>query len=588
MKKLSKVLGDLFRFRSIQFIITASFAGIAVFVIIFIGVVLSGKFADTAEQSIGLSNRQVIEQVSLNLDNYRKEAVAISDLVQRGINKSQNPSDIELEKRTDVILEMRDDIISIAVFTDKGELAMGNPFSKLKPNANIMRQEWFKKAMLYPESIFFSEPHVQDLFEVKHNWVFSLSRSVSFNYKGERATGVLLIDFNFNALERLSQKAGLGKRGYVYVADSEGNIIYHPHQQLIYAGLKIEEKADVLNNTYGSFKQYINGEERFVTIKSVGYTDWKVVGISYMDELYAAKEDIKSFSLWISILAIILVITIVTLISAKITKPIKRLDRYMKKIEEGNFDVNVEIKGDREVVHLAKTFNLMMARIRQLMDQIVVEQEAKRKSELNALQAQINPHFLYNTLDSIVWMAENGKSEEVITMVTSLARLFRISISRGKNVITVKDELEHARNYLIIQKVRYKSKFQFSIEADEEVLEYKTLKLLLQPIIENALYHGIEYMVEEGFIKVSARIFEGMLLYEISDNGLGMKPEILENILSYNSTNIGGSGVGVKNVHERVQLYYGEQYGIKIQSELEEGTTVKIFLPLVKGDEYER
>jgi two-component system sensor histidine kinase YesM len=588
MKKLSKVLGNLFRFKSIQFIITASFAAIAVFAIIFIGVVLSGKFADTAEQSIGLSNRQVIEQVSLNLDNYRKEAASISDLIQRGINKAQSLPDTELEKRTDVILEMRDDIISIAVFTDRGELVMGNPFSKLKPSADIMQQEWFRRALVYPESTFSSQPHVQDLFEVKHNWVLSLSKSVNFNYKGKPVNGVLLIDFNFNALERLSQKAGLGKRGYVYVIDSEGNIIYHPHQQLIYAGLKTEAKEDILNNTYGSFQQYINGEERFVTIKSVGYTDWKVVGISYMDELSAAKEDIKSFSLWISILAIILVLTIVTLISAKITRPIKQLDRYMKKIEEGNFEVNVEIKGDREVVHLAKTFNLMMARIRQLMDQIVLEQEAKRKSELNALQAQINPHFLYNTLDSIVWMAENGKSEEVITMVTSLARLFRISISRGKNIISVKDELEHAKNYLIIQKVRYKSKFQFSIEADEEVLQYKTLKLLLQPIIENSLYHGVEYMVEEGFIKVSAKIVEGKLLYEVSDNGLGMKPEILENILSYNSTNIGGSGVGVKNVHERVQLCYGKEYGIKIESELEEGTTVRILLPLIKEGEYER
>jgi two-component system sensor histidine kinase YesM len=442
--------------------------------------------------------------------------------------------------------------------------------------------------MANPENSFISKPHVQDLFEVKHNWVLSLSKAVSFSYKGQTIQGVLLIDMNFNAMERLSQKAGLGKRGYVYVVDTEGNMIYHPNQQLIYSGLKKEEKIEVLDNSYGSFKQIINNEESLLTIKSVGYTNWKVIGISYLDELSAAKKDAANFSVMILVIAIILVLSIVTLISAKITKPIKLLDKYMKRVEEGNFDIHVEIKGDREVVHLSKTFNLMMARIRQLMDQIVLEQEAKRKSELNALQAQINPHFLYNTLDSIVWMSENGNSQDVITMVTSLARLFRISISRGKNVITVKEELEHARNYLTIQKVRYKSKFNFEIEAEEEVLQYKTLKLLIQPIIENALYHGIEYMVEEGFIKVSASIAEGKLLFQVRDNGLGMKREILENILSYNSTNTGGSGVGVKNVHERVQLCYGEQYGIKIESELEEGTTVRIWLPLIKDDSYER
>jgi two-component system sensor histidine kinase YesM len=227
----------------------------------------------------------------------------------------------------------------------------------------------------------------------------------------------------------------------------------------------------------------------------------------------------------------------------------------------------------------------MVSRIRQLMDQIVVEQEAKRKSELNALQAQINPHFLYNTLDSIVWMAENGKSEDVITMVTSLARLFRISISRGKNIITVREEIEHARNYLIIQKVRFKNKFSFNIDVDEEVIQYKTLKLILQPIIENALYHGIQYMVEEGSINISAKIAQGKLLYEIADSGLGIKPELLEKILSHDSKESGGAGVGVRNVHERIQLCYGKEYGIEIQSELEEGTTVKLWLPIVK-DEY--
>jgi two-component system, sensor histidine kinase YesM len=587
MKRFYKDISKLFKFKSIQFIITGSFAAIAVFAIVFIGFVLSGKFSETTEENLSLSSRQVIEQVSLNLDNYQKELIGISDLIKRGIDKSQVVPDKEIEKRTDVILDMRDDIVSIGVYTDKGELVFGNPFSVLKSNAHITSQDWYFNAKLHPEEIFISKPHVQDLFEVKHNWVLSLSRAITFSYRGEMVQGVLLIDMNFNAIERLSQKAGLGKRGYVYIVDTSGNMIYHPHQQLIFSGLKKEENSEVLNNSYGSFKQSINNEERLLTIKSVGYTKWKVIGVSYMDEIYAARKDVTRFSIWISVLAIILVLFIVSLISAKITRPIKQLDKSMKRVEEGNFDIIVDIKGDREVVHLSKTFNLMMARIRQLMDQIVLEQEAKRKSELNALQAQINPHFLYNTLDSIVWMAENEKSQDVITMVTSLARLFRISISRGKNIITVKEELEHARNYLIIQKVRYKSKFNFVIEAEKEVLQHKSLKLLLQPIIENALYHGIEYMVEEGFIKVTAKEEDGKLLYEVKDNGLGMKPEILENILSYNSKNTGGSGVGIKNVHERVLLCYGREYGIKIESELEEGTTIRIWLPIIKDEENE-
>jgi two-component system, sensor histidine kinase YesM len=588
MKKVSERLSDFLKFKSIRFIITFSFACIAVIAMIFIGIILSGKFSKTSEQNVALSTTHVIEQVSLNLDNYEKSMVGITGLIERSINNAPDLPNNRLDEKLDVIFDTRDDIVSMAIFTDKGKLVEGTPFSKLKENVRVTEQEWFTKGILNPNGTFLSAPHVENLFDGKYNWVLSLSKSVSFNYNGEKVQGVLLIDLNFNSIEQLCQKVNLGKRGYIYILDSKNNIIYHPQQELIYTGLKSENNEEAYKNTYGTFKQNVNNEERLLTIKNVGYTDWKVVAISYMDELSATKGSITNFSIIILVLGIVFIILIFIFISAKITKPIKLLDESMKMVEEGDLNVKVDIKGDKEVVNLSRSFNIMIAKIKQLMHQIVIEQESKRKSELDALQAQINPHFLYNTLDSIVWMAENGKSQDVITMVTSLARLFRISISRGKNIITVKEELEHARNYLIIQKVRYKSKFNFSIEAEDEVLQYKTLKLLLQPIIENALYHGIEYMVEEGFIKITAKKAQGKLLFEIKDNGLGMKSEVLENILSYIADTKGGSGVGVKNVHERIQLSFGSEYGLKIESELEEGTVVKIWLPLLKDDEHEK
>ncbi|MCL6558979.1 MAG: sensor histidine kinase [Firmicutes bacterium] len=267
-------------------------------------------------------------------------------------------------------------------------------------------------------------------------------------------------------------------------------------------------------------------------------------------------------------------------ISAKVSRPIKMLEKQMKRVEKGEFDINIEVRGEDEVKQLSRTFNLMVARIRQLMNQIIEEQEAKRKSELKALQAQINPHFLYNTLDSIVWMNENRKYEGVTTMVAALAKFFRISISRGSDIITVQDELEHANSYLIIQKIRYKDKFDFIIEAQPEVLSCKTLKLILQPIIENAIYHGIERIHDKGIIKVTASIKGERVLLQVIDNGYGIKPEVLEGILKKESRNDVGSGVGLKNVHERIQLYFGEQYGLEIESELDVGTTVNIWLPL--------
>jgi two-component system sensor histidine kinase YesM len=176
-------------------------------------------------------------------------------------------------------------------------------------------------------------------------------------------------------------------------------------------------------------------------------------------------------------------------------------------------------------------------------------------------------------------MVECGKKEDAITMITSLSRLFRISISKGRNIITIQEELEHASHYLTIQQIRYKNKFQFEINSQKAVLQCRIIKLVLQPIIENAIYHGIEHMVDDGQIKVTAEIFNGKLLLQVSDNGAGIRSEVLENILSARMENKEGRGVGVKNVHDRIQLYYGKEYGLEFESEVDVGTTVKIWLP---------
>ena len=254
----------------------------------------------------------------------------------------------------------------------------------------------------------------------------------------------------------------------------------------------------------------------------------------------------------------------------------------MKRLETGDFDISVEVKGEGEVKQLSKAFNIMVARIKMLMEQIITEQEEKRKSELKALQAQINPHFLYNTLDSIIWMNENENYEGVSVMVAALARLFRISLSRGNEIISIGDELEHVKSYLTIQKVRYGDKFDYSIDADSTLLSRKTLKLILQPIIENAIHHGVSPLNEKGIIKISVSSESDKILFQVSDNGYGITPEILSELLVQESTSYhgsGSSGVGLKNVNERIKLCYGEEYGLEILSEVDVGTTVNIRIP---------
>lgn len=580
-------LGNTLKIRSIQFIITFSFAFVTIFTMLIVGITLYNKFSNSEEENAAIYARQTVDQFVMNMDYYLRAIMEISDSINDIVYYSEDISNKKIKDQMNVVLGTRKDIVTLAVFSQNGDMVVGVPTNKIKSNRTITEQDWFKQPIAEPANLFVSSPHVQNIFEGQHSWVVSLSREITYNQNGRKLQGILMVDINFSAMDQLCKSVQLGKRGYIFLVDRFGNIVFHPQLQLINAGLKSENLHDIQEHVIGRYIDIFNGERRLTTIQTMYYTRWRVVGVAYMDEFVTTQKEIRRYVGWTILLGIFFATMVSAIISAKIAQPIKKLEKSMKMVEKGQFDITVEASGEDEVVKLSNTFNLMLSRIRQLMNQIVLEQEAKRKSELNALQAQINPHFLYNTLDSIVWMAENEKSNEVITMVTALARLFRISISRGKNVITVREELEHARNYLIIQKIRYKNKFRFEINAEEEILSYKTLKLILQPIIENAIYHGIEYMVDEGLIKITVGAENGKLSYQVSDNGVGMSSEKIKTILSKESKNKESSGVGVKNVHERIQLFYGNEYGLEIESEIEVGTDVRIMIPLVEDREME-
>ena len=228
----------------------------------------------------------------------------------------------------------------------------------------------------------------------------------------------------------------------------------------------------------------------------------------------------------------------------------------------------------------------MVIQIQQLMEQVREEEISLRKTELKALQAQINPHFLYNTLDSIAWMCEEERSSEAVEMVNALARLFRISISRGKELIPLEKEVEHAQSYLKIQNYRYRNQFTYDFHIEEDCLKYLCNKITLQPIIDNAIYHGLDRMVDEGHIDITIRTeSEDTILLVVEDNGVGMTEEQCHEILyRENSDRV---GIGIKNVNDRIRIYFGEKYGLKLFSELDEGTRVEIRIPRILESEYE-
>lgn len=267
-----------------------------------------------------------------------------------------------------------------------------------------------------------------------------------------------------------------------------------------------------------------------------------------------------------------------------LTLRIHTLNDGMSEVAGGNLGIQVDIRSRDEIQGLADGFNAMVRRLNELMNETYMQGIRRKEAELNSLQAQINPHFLYNTLESINWeamMFTNGPNK-VSEMVTALSDLLRLSINKGKEIVMFEDEINHVKNYLFIQKERYMDKFEVEWEIDPHLYAYKTLKLILQPLVENAIYHGLEMKEGIGLIVIKGEIFDDFVQLEIADNGLGMPPEQLEAVRralkDYKSSQI--DGIGIHNVHDRIQLYYGEQYGISLYSEVNVGTRIVICLPL--------
>jgi len=582
IKWIYKVIRNTFKINSIQSVISLSFTAVTIFALVFVSVTLYSVFSKTAERNAASSTQQIIEQVNINLENYLMEMMEVSSHISNNlsIDNLDNLSDI-----LSVTTGIRKDIVTVAVFNADGEIVVCNPKGEYDKNYKISEQKWFQYSLDNIEEYNFVSPHVQRLFVGMRPWVVSLCRGTKVSANNE--TWVVMVDMNFSVMEQLCKKVSLGKRGYIYVIDQYGDIVYHPQQQIIYVGLKHEDIKFALEKEDGSYYYDLMGERRIVTINTVKYTKWKIIGISYLDEIVENRKSLSTLVVFISIFSLLFVIAASLFVSAKISEPIKKLEREMKKVESGNFNIDIDIdidaQSEDEVKRLSKAFNMMVKRIQNLMEQIISEQEAKRKSELKALQAQINPHFLYNTLDSIVWMNENKDYAGVTTMVVALSQFFRISISRGKELIPVSDEIEHIKSYLTIQKIRYKNKFTFNIDAQPEALGYKTLKLILQPIVENAIYHGVEQLYDEGIINIRVSVEGETVLFQVIDNGYGIKPDILKNILNRkDGSKSDHGGVGLKNVNERIKLFFGELYGIEIFSTLDVGTTVNIRIPIIK------
>lgn len=572
---------------SIRYMIFVYFTVTALAASIFIGLSLYSRMSKQMSDTMQEENQILIDQVNRSVDVWLRGIMKLSDSLYYDVIKNADLENERVNREMMLLYDNnQDNVENIALFSRSGELLEAVPASRLKTGVDPTEESWFRAALSKTENLHFSVPHVQRVFDVSENqyrWVISAARVVEITEGSSTEQGVLLIDIRYDSLEQLFNEITLGNGGYVYLMGTDGELIYHPEAQLLYSGLEEENLEAAAGYRDGIHEEMFQGKKRAVTVKTVGYTGWKIIGAAPMGGVTLNALKTRLLITFIVVFVAFLLAVINAYISTRITTPIEALEKSVNEIEAGNLNADVYVGGSYEIRHLGTSIQNMATQIRRLMDDIVAEHESKRKNEFDVLQSQINPHFLYNTLDIIVWMIENEKQADAVKVVTALARFFRISLSRGKSIITVRDEIEHVRNYLTIQHMRFKNRFTYEIEADEEVMDLASVKLILQPLVENAIYHGMEFMDGDGEIRIRVYRDGDDLYMKVSDNGLGMTTEQIEKMFSDRKhvASKSGSGIGVRNVNERIRLYFGMDYGLSIESELDEGTTVTIHMKAI-------
>jgi two-component system sensor histidine kinase YesM len=581
----------LFRFKSIHTSIAIAFSCL----ILAMTALLTYNSYRLSEEAVTENAKtyteQLIDQVNTNILTYLNNMVSISSLAVSNSDLEKaamlsHPASAEGEELEAGIsrffrsvVRSREDIATILFVGDNGNAISDRIHAEFKPAEDLTGQDWYLRAAEAQGKVVISSSHVQHIYLKEYRWVISISRQLGKS--GEPGSGVLMVDLNLNVINNLCKQIQLGNRGYVFILDPSGDLVYHPQQQLLYSRLKSEAISTLLNTKDSSIPIQEKGDRKIYTIRTNEF-GWKVIGVTYPDELVDNKSEIRTTSVLAGCLFLIVALSISIFLSFRLTKPIKRLESLMKKVEKGDFNTRVEVESVDEIGKLSRSFNLMIGKIKELMGQIVQEQEMKRISELKAMQAQIHPHFLYNTLDSIIWMAEMGKMAEVVTMTSALAKLFRSSISKGDELVPIEVELEHIHNYLTIQNIRYKNKFTYSIDVDPSLYTSKTLKIVLQPLVENAIYHGLKQQAVVGHITIIGRRENGTIVLQVIDDGVGMSEEHVQALTNKLRLGEESQGVGLLNVSHRIRLYFGEAYGLELFSELEEGTTVTLRIPDIR------
>ena len=466
------------------------------------------------------------------------------------------------------ILKTDLDLVSAILVTKDGNLISTDPELTMKTSADMMKEKWYQDAIHKGAMPILTPARRTISHTTGEKWVISIMQEVVD--KDGKNLGVVRLDIGYKTLEAYLDQLQLGKEGFTFIVDANHDFVYHP-KKAVYSS-HVEMKAMAL---YLSVKNgYVKSKQAYVSQYQIPNSGWTLIGVSSMEQLHAVQTQILWSFIGTGLFALGVCLIGIWFVLRLWIKPLRDLQATILKVGSGHSDLRANETGSPELVDLARQFNIMLDRIDQLMIAVKEEEQNVRKYELQALSSQINPHFLYNTLDTIVWMAEFNDSKRVVKVTKSLAKYFRLALNQGHEQISLKDEIDHVRQYLFIQKQRYGEKLQYEIKELKQYDDYKIPKLILQPLVENAIYHGIKEMNRQGRIRVSVSENDTQLIVSIYDNGRGFVASE-----TTNATLVRLGGVGLKNVDQRLQLQFGKSYHMEIKTEENTYTEIRLYFP---------
>ncbi|SFE41750.1 two-component system, sensor histidine kinase YesM [Paenibacillus catalpae] len=490
------------------------------------------------------------------------------------------------------LLNLRPDFNSIYIYVSPSKQISYAVNGIVDPDYNPQQDDWFVQTVAAGGSTIISAPH--DPFQLHDaEKVISFSRILKrFDTNKDDSYGVILIDLSMDAIQSIVDKADLSSETGVMILDGGGETLFADGPLSSGEGLSEEARSKVASSPQGMLNLRVDGKKYLLTYGTIGITGWKSLTLTPFSEIQKDRDKLLLFSLALAAVALLITIVIAYLFSKRLFKPIHTLKQGIVQVKQGNFNIDLEPPTSDELGQVVFSFNSMVKTIKQLIEEKYEEALARQDAEFRYLQSQMNPHFMFNTLQTINGMAIVNEVPEISAASSNLARMLRYNIDMKQRTVTIREELENAVCYLQIQKIRFREYLDYELSLDEDIYDCTIIKLILQPILENAIVHGIEPKGDNGSIRLSGSRLEDSVRIQVLDNGIGMTNEQLERLMrslredrelgeeSFSEEKYRHNRVGLKNIHKRIQIIYGHEYGITVESSPGEWTRVIIDLPV--------